>query len=39
MSVFFKIKRRRIRSNKIRIESARVSGSNKDGRDVFLAVS
>ncbi len=27
------------RSNKIRIESARVRGSNKDGRDVFLAVS
>ncbi len=36
--VFF-IKRRQIRSNKFRIESARVKGSNKDGRDVFLAVS
>ncbi len=32
-------KRRQIRLNKIRIESARVRGSNKDGRDVFLAVS
>ncbi len=31
---FFIIKR-----IKIRIESARVRGSNKDGRDVFLAVS
>ncbi len=30
---------RQIRENKIRIESARVRGSNKDGRDVFLAVS
>ncbi len=38
MSVFF-IKRRQIRSNKIRIESARVRGSSKDGRDMFLAVS
>ncbi len=36
---FFFIKRRQIRSNTIRIESARVRGSNKDGRDVFLAVS
>ncbi len=27
---FFFIKRRQIRSNKIRIESARVRGSNKD---------
>ncbi len=36
---FFFYKRRQIRSNKIRIESARVRGSNKDGRDVFLAVS
>ncbi len=36
---FFNKKRRPIRSNKIRIESARVRGSNKDGRDVFLAVS
>ncbi len=26
-------------NNKIRIESGRVRGSNKDGRDVFLAVS
>ncbi len=25
--------------NRIRIESARVRGSNKDGRDVFLAIS
>ncbi len=33
--VFFFIKRRQIRSNKFRIESARVRGSNKDGRDVF----
>ncbi len=39
MCVLFKIKRRQIRENKIRIESARVRGSNKDGRDVFLAVS
>ncbi len=39
MCVFFKLKRRQIRSNKIRIESARVRGSNKDGRDVFLAIS
>ncbi len=38
MCVFFFIKRL-IRLNKIRIESARVRGSNKDGRDVFLAVS
>ncbi len=37
--IFFFIKRRRIRSNIIRIESARVRGSNKDERDVFLAVS
>ncbi len=36
---FFFIKRRQIRLNRIRIESARVRGSNKDGRDVFLAVS
>ncbi len=36
---FFLIKMRQIRSNKIRIECARVRGSNKDGRDVFLAVS
>ncbi len=27
------------KKNKIRIERARVRGSNKDGRDVFLAVS
>ncbi len=39
MFEFFLIKIRQIRSNKIRIESARVRGSNKDGRDVFLAVS
>ncbi len=32
MCVFFYIKI-------IRIESARVRGSNKDGRDVFLAIS
>ncbi len=32
-------KKKKIRSNKTRIESARVRGSNKDGRDVFLAVS
>ncbi len=32
-------KRKQIRLNKIRIESARVRGSNKDERDVFLAVS
>ncbi len=31
--------KKQIRSNKTRIESARVRGSNKDGRDVFLAVS
>ncbi len=37
--MFFLIKGRRIRLNKIRKESARVRGSNKDGRDVFLAVS
>ncbi len=39
MFVCFLNKRRQIRSNKIRIKSARVRGSNKDGRDVFLAVS
>ncbi len=38
MCVFFLIKIQ-IRSNKIRIEHARVRGSNKDGRDVFLAIS
>ncbi len=37
--LFFYYKKRQIRSNKIRIESAGVRGSNKDGRDVFLAVS
>ncbi len=37
--MYFLIKRRPIRSNKIRIESTRVRGSNKDGRDVFLVVS
>ncbi len=31
------IKRRQIRSNKIRIESARVRGSNKDGRDFVFS--
>ncbi len=36
---FFFIKRRQIRSNKFIIESTRVRGSNKDGRDVFLAIS
>ncbi len=36
---FFFIKRRQIDKNRIKIESARVRGSNKDGRDVFLAVS
>ncbi len=36
--MFFLIKRQ-IRSNQFIIESARVRGSNKDGRDVFLAVS
>ncbi len=34
MCFFFLIKRQ-IRLNKIRIERARVRGSNKDGRDVF----
>ncbi len=34
---FFSIKKDRL--DKIRIEIARVRGSNKDGRDVFLAVS
>ncbi len=32
---FFFIKRRQIRSNKFRIESARVRGSNKDGEMCF----
>ncbi len=32
---FLNKKRRQIRLNKIRIESARVRGSNKDERDVF----
>ncbi len=27
------------KTDRIRIESARVRGSNKDGRDVFLAIS
>ncbi len=36
--MWFFIKRRQI-DNRIRIESARLRGSNKDGRDVFLAVS
>ncbi len=39
MFVLFLIKRRQIRSNKFRTESARDRGSSKDGRDVFLAVS
>ncbi len=34
----FKQKEDRLDKNKIRLESARVRGSNKDGRDVFLAV-
>ncbi len=34
MCVFF-IQRRQIRLHQIRIERARVRGSNKDGRDVF----
>ncbi len=38
MCVLFN-KKKTDRSNRIRIESARVRGSNKDGRDVFLAVS
>ncbi len=33
---FLNKKRRHIRLNKIRIESARVRGSNKNGRDVFF---
>ncbi len=37
--LFFIKKRRQIRLNKIRIESARVRGSNKDRRYVFLAIS
>ncbi len=36
--VFYK-KGDRLDQIKLRIESARVRGSNKDGRDVFLAVS
>ncbi len=36
---FFFYKKKTIRLNTFRIESARVRGSNKDGRDVFLAVS
>ncbi len=36
---FFFNKKNTDRSNRIRIESARVRGSNKDGRDVFLADS
>ncbi len=35
MFVFFFMKRRQIRSNKFRIESARVRGSNKDGRELM----
>ncbi len=37
MYVFFYKKEDRL--NRISIESARVRGSNKDGRDVFLAIS
>ncbi len=36
VSVYFLIKIRPITLKKMRIESARVRGSNKDGRDVFL---
>ncbi len=35
----FLTKKKTNRQNRIRIESARVSGSKKDGRDVFLAFS
>ncbi len=36
---FFNKKKTRLDKNRIRVESARVRGSNKDGRDVFLAGS
>ncbi len=36
MCVLFFNKKKTDRSNTIRIESARVRGSDKDGRDVFL---
>ncbi len=39
MFVCFFLIKRQISLNTIRIESARVRGSNKDGRDVFLAIS
>ncbi len=37
--MFFFFIKKTDRLNRIIIESARVRGSNKDGRDVFLAVS
>ncbi len=37
MCVF--LNKKKTDTNRIRIESARVRGSNKDGRGVFLAVS
>ncbi len=37
--IFFYKKRKQIEKNRFRMESARVRGSNKDERDVFLAVS
>ncbi len=39
MFYLFYYKKKTDRSNIIIIESARVRGSKKDGRDVFLAVS
>ncbi len=39
MCVFFLFDKKTERYNRIRIESARIRGSNKDGRDEFLAVS
>ncbi len=36
---FFLNKKKTNRSSRIRIERTRVRGSNKDGRNVFLAVS
>ncbi len=39
MFLIFINKKKTDRSNRIRIDSARVRGSNKDGRDVFSAVS
>ncbi len=37
--VVFLNKKKTDRYNRIRIYSARVKGSNKDGRDVFLVIS